>query len=123
MRRILIVDDEQVIADTLRLIFTRDGFDARVAYSAKQAMVCARSFHPDLLLCDVNMPQRDGLDLVCDLLQEQPACRVIILTGSHPSASRAFETARHLARPMPILLKPCTPGDLLREAEAVLKSA
>lgn len=123
MRRILIVDDEHVIADTLRVIFGKVGFDARVAYSTGDALLSAREFPPELLLCDVNMPGRDGLELIQELMREQPDCRVIVLTGSVPSMLRVREGTRSFARPLPILVKPCQPDDLLRHASEILLSA
>lgn len=123
MRRILIVDDEHVIADTLRLIFGKCGFEARVAYSTDDALLSAREFPPELLLCDINMPGRDGLELIHELLREQPNCRVMVLTGSVPSARRVRENTSSFARPLPILVKPCPPDDLLRQAGEILLSA
>ena len=123
MRRILIVDDEHVIADTLMAIFGKGGFDARVAYSTEDALLRAREFSPELLLCDINMPGRDGLELIQELLREQPDCRVMVLTGSVVSMRRVHEGTRSFARPMPILVKPCQPDDLLRQAGEILLSA
>ena len=123
MRRILIVDDEHVIADTLSLIFGKRGFEARVAYSTEDALLRAREFLPELLLCDIEMPNRDGLELIQELLREQPDCRVMVLTGSVPSMRRVREGTRSLARPLPMLVKPCLPEDLLRQAGEILLSA
>ncbi len=123
MHRILIVDDEHVIADTLRVIFGKGGFDARVAYSTDDALLSAREFPPELLLCDINMPGRDGLELIHELLREQPDCRIIVLTGSVRGMRRVREGTRGLSRTLPILVKPCQPDDLLREAGQILVSA
>ena len=123
MRRILIVDDEHVIADTLSVIFGKGGFEARVAYSTEDALVRARESPPDLLLCDVNMPGRDGLELIQELLREQPGCRVMVLTGSVPGMRRIREGTRSFGRPLPILIKPCQPDDLLRQAGELMLSA
>ena len=123
MRRILIVDDEHVIADTLSVIFGKGGFDARVAYSTEDALLRAREFSPEILLCDINMPGRDGLELIQELLREQPNCRVMVLTGSVPSMRRVRENTRSFAHPLPILVKPCQPDDLLRQAGEILLSA
>jgi DNA-binding response OmpR family regulator len=61
MQRILVVDDERLIADTLGLIFNKHGFDAKIAYTVDGALSCARTFDPELLLCDISMPGRDGV--------------------------------------------------------------
>ena len=73
MRRILIVDDEAVVADTLQLIFARNGFNARAVYSTDEAIACAPEFAPDLLLCDIDMPLRDGVELIAEMDQQRPS--------------------------------------------------
>lgn len=123
MQRILVVDDDHLVADTLALIFVKSGFDARATYSAEEALEYARDFHPDLLLCDVTMPGKDGLALVCDITRELPSCRIIVLTGFYSNLSSVREQSNKLSRPMGILTKPCQPSDLLREATTILANA
>ena len=93
----LIVDDDRLVADTLALIFGKNGFDARAAYSADDALACAREFLPDLLLCDVTMPGRDGLGLVIDITHELPACRIIVLTGFYSNLVNVREQSNKLS--------------------------
>jgi CheY-like chemotaxis protein len=123
MQRVLIVDDDRLVADTLTLIFDKNGFEATAAYSADEGLECARELNPDLLLCDVSMPGRDGLTLVSDISKEQPACRIIMLTGFYSNLKSVREHAIRLARPVGILTKPCQPAELLREAAVMLGSA
>jgi CheY-like chemotaxis protein len=123
MQRVLVVDDDRLVADTLALVFGKSGFDARAAYSADQGLAFAREFNPHLLLCDVTMPGRDGLTLLRDMTKEQPACRVIMLTGFYSNLKSVREQASQLARPVGILTKPCQPAELLREAAALLATA
>jgi CheY-like chemotaxis protein len=119
-QRVLIVDDDHLVADTLSLIFERSGFRSHACYSADQALLRAREFQPDLLLCDISMPGRDGIDLVHDMTREMPSCRILVLTGSQANLHRVKDQARRLARPVGFLCKPCPPTDLLREASALL---
>lgn len=123
MHRILIVDDEHLVADTLSLIFQKNGFDTRAAYSAAEALQCAHTFAPDLLLCDINMPFTDGLELISSMEREQPACRVIVLTGAYTSLNRVRRHAARLSSPCSVLTKPCNPSELLRCAGELLPSA
>ena len=123
MQRVLVVDDDRLVADTLALIFEKSGFMARVAYSAEQGLECCREFSPNLLLCDVTMPGRDGLSLMSDVARELPACRILILTGFYSNLKKVREQADILCRPMGILTKPCQPSELLRAATALLASA
>jgi CheY-like chemotaxis protein len=123
MQRVLVVDDDRLVADTLALVFIKSGFEAKAAYSADEALTCAREFTPHLLLCDVTMPGRDGLTLLSDITREQPACRVIMLTGFYSNLKSVREQASKLARPVGIFTKPCQPAELLREAAALLATA
>jgi DNA-binding response OmpR family regulator len=123
MQRILVVDDERLIADTLGLIFNKHGFDAKIAYTVDGALSCARTFDPELLLCDISMPGRDGVELMQEINRVLPNCRMLVLTGNYDELKRIRERTRNLKRPLNILTKPCQPSELLREAGALLASA
>src|ERR1700748_3449377 len=123
MQRVLVVDDDRLVADTLTLIFEKSVFAAKAAYSADEGLDCSREFTPNLLLCDVTMPGRDGLSLVDDVARELPSCRVLVLTGFYSNLKSIRERAHKLAHPVGILTKPCQPTDLLREAAALLATA
>ena len=123
MQRVLVVDDDRLVADTLALIFEKSGFAAKTAYSAEQGLEYARQFSPHLLLCDVTMPGRDGLSLVSDISRELPGCRILVLTGFYSNLKSVREQANRLQRPLGVLTKPCQPAELLREAAALLATA
>ena len=120
MRRILVVDDEHLVADTLRIIFRENGFDARAVYTAEDGLSAARDFHPNLLLCDVNMPGEDGVALATRLTEEQPDCRVLLFTGYYSLMKSLMDRSREQAQPWSVLTKPLHPTDLLREANELL---
>lgn len=123
MRRILIVDDEHLVADTLSLIFQKHGFQTRAAYSADEAMDCARTFSPDLLLCDIDMPQKDGLELIASMDREQPDCRILVLTGAYSTLNQVREQAASAGGGFSVLTKPCHPTVILRCAGDLLVTA
>ena len=120
MRRVLIVDDEHVVADTLQMIFSKRGFAARAVYSAGEAVAAAGEFDPELMLCDLDMPDRDGLELIAEMDACKPACKILVLTGAYASIQRVAERALQLRRRVPVLAKPCPPDDVLRAADDLL---
>src|SRR6187402_1568739 len=61
--RVLVVDDERLIADTVAKILNLHGFDAFCSYNGEDALQLAKSFRPDYLLSDVMMPKLNGVDL------------------------------------------------------------
>ena len=123
MQRVLIVDDERLVADTLALVFEKRGFVAQATYSADQAMQIAREFKPHLLLCDITMPNKNGLALVNEFHRELPKCRILVLTGFRSNLNAVREEAARLSLSIGLLTKPCQPEELLREAAALLASA
>ena len=82
--RVLIVDDESTIADTLGLIFSRDGFDARTAYSAEHATEITTAWIPNLILIDVVLPGMNGIDLAIRIRDQFPACHTLLFSEPDP---------------------------------------
>jgi len=79
--KILIVDDEQTITNTLCMIFEFRGFDCLKAYDAEQALEIALATPPDLLLADVMLPGMNGIQLAILLGKRIPAIETILLSG------------------------------------------
>jgi CheY-like chemotaxis protein len=123
MQRVLIVDDERLVADTLALVFEKGGFKTKTAYSVNEAMEDVRTFVPDLLLCDITMPGKDGLALVSEITEELPGCRIMVLTGFYSNLKAVYEEVKKLSLPVSIHTKPCQPDELLRQASALLAVA
>jgi len=121
--RILIVDDDPLVAHTLTLIFRRHGFDAVTAYDADEALSALRLTPPDLVLCDIDMPGRDGISLMMDLTRELPDCPILVLTGFYASLNRVRDFTSTLRQQVSVITKPCQPIELLRHAGELLKTA
>jgi two-component system response regulator YesN len=84
MYRLLIVDDESIIANGLFEVFSslkEPELDVYRAYSGKQAMLLLNKTRIDIVLTDINMPGMNGLQLLEQIHQRWPNCRVIFLTG------------------------------------------
>lgn len=122
-QRVLVVDDDHLVADTLNLIFQVNGYESQVAYSAAEGLERARSFSPKLLLCDVSMPDENGLQLVEKIHAEIPDCKMLMLSAYASNGDQVDRQARRMKRPLKLLNKPCRPELLLREATALLKTA
>jgi CheY-like chemotaxis protein len=122
-QRVLVVDDDRLVADTLHLIFQANGFETQVAYSAAEAMERARNFSPSLVLCDVTMPEETGLQLVARLHHEMPSCRMLMLSAYNSNAFFVEQQGLKMKRPLKLLSKPCRPELLLQEARTLLMSA
>ena len=121
--RVLVVDDEHLVADTLGLIFQKHGYDCRVSYSGKDALRCAEAFCPELLLCDITMPGMDGLEVAASIVDHAPGCRVLLLTGYYINLKAARTTIEFLHSDNQVMLKPVLPQELLHQAHLLLHPA
>jgi CheY-like chemotaxis protein len=79
--RILIADDEKLIADTLKLILAGAGYDVSVVYDGIAAVEKAKEWSPDLFLSDVIMPGQTGIDAAIQVCNQLPNCKVILISG------------------------------------------
>src|SRR5947209_13146329 len=113
-QRVLIVDDDRMVAHTLTMIFESRGFETLACHSAEDALLSLQRFRPHLLLSDVHMPGADGLALARELLRELPSCRVLFLTGFYSNLARVVEQSHTMPRKVEVLIKPCPPAELLR---------
>jgi CheY-like chemotaxis protein len=128
LHRVLIVDSNHLVADTLSLIFEKSGFDTHTTYSVEQALASAWNFHPDLLVCDISIPDHEeslgadhqGVSLVHAITQEFPSCCILVLTDCYANLHGIQECMDRLAQPVGVFAKPCPPADLLRKASAML---
>lgn len=106
--RVLVVDDEGAIADSLAKILRDHGFEALPEYSAKGAVVAAERFGPDVLITDIVMPGINGIDLAEWFCKAQPNCRIILTSANlhyFDSSYLSFEHAQEIAFvPKPVLI-------------------
>lgn len=81
-KRILVVDDEQAIRESLRLLL-KGNFDIALAEDGIQALSVAEEFQPDMVLLDVMMPKRDGIETLRLLREKNQDVPVVMLTATN----------------------------------------
>ena len=118
--RVLVVDDEPLVADTLGIIFSRRGFECKVAYSGEEALAQADTFAPSLVLLDIHMPGLSGLDVARKLAASHPECRMLIMTGYYYRLPEARHLSSLLKHPLEFAIKPVQPEALLQQACGML---
>ncbi len=80
MAKILIVDDEENIAETLKYNLIREGYEVSVSSDGRQALEMARREKPDLVILDLMLPGMNGLD-VCRTLRQHSTVPILMLTA------------------------------------------
>jgi two-component system nitrogen regulation response regulator NtrX len=91
--RILVVDDEPAIRDTMRMILEYDGYECLVAGSGPEGLSTVERDKPDLVFLDIKMPGIDGLEVLSRLRGLNESLPVVIVSA-HGSAATALEAGR-----------------------------
>ncbi|MEN6321612.1 MAG: response regulator [Syntrophaceae bacterium] len=80
-KKILVVEDEFGIQETLRDVFIMEGYEVRVAVDGEKGYETYLKFEPDLVFTDVVMPKMSGVELVKKIREKNPKIRVIYISG------------------------------------------
>src|SRR6201991_4562387 len=110
--KVLVADDERVIADTLAIILNQSGFEATAVYSGEKAVEAARTIRPDMLISDVIMTDMNGIDAAITIRGMLPNCKILLFSGQAATAD-LLDRARVQGHEFEILGKPVHPQDLL----------
>jgi CheY-like chemotaxis protein len=111
--RILVVDDEQLIADTLVRILNLSGFEATAAYSGESALDLLPELCPEIVLTDVKMPGRNGIETGILIRERCPDIRVVLFSGQ-AGVGDVIEEARGSGHGFELWRKPIHPRELVR---------
>lgn len=111
--RILVVDDEKVIADTIVQILNRNGFIAEAAYGGQEAIDKARRDCPELVLSDVLMPMVDGVEAAIEIRKHCPETRIVLFSGQAATVE-ILARARERGHTFELLPKPIHPTELIK---------
>jgi len=116
---VLVADDEQALAEAVAVTLEMKGLETAIAHDGDEALVMARALQPDLVILDVMMPGRSGIE-VCATLKTDPSTGsipVILLTAKAEKSDRMVGMA---AGADEYLTKPFSPTDLLTLVDEVL---
>jgi CheY-like chemotaxis protein len=110
--RILIVDDERLIADTCAEILEGAGFHTKAAYNGWSGLDAMAKFKPDYLLTDVLMPDMNGVELAISVKKMFPATRILLFSGQ-AGISEILLSGRERGYEFELLAKPIHPTKLI----------
>ena len=118
-RRILVVDDDPMVATTVQRVLRPEGYEVDVALGGQEALERARAHQPDLVVLDLMMPGIDGLE-VCRQLRATGTLPILMLTARSGTADRVrgLDTGAD-----DYLVKPFAYAELLARVRALLRRA
>jgi two-component system response regulator HydG len=110
---ILVIDDEQGILETLRILLKNEGYEVETVQGGKAGLEALRKSRPDVVLADIRMPQVSGLDILAAAKEQDPETPVVLMTAqaSLQSAIQAVNQGafQYIQKPFPndYLLEVC----------------
>jgi DNA-binding response OmpR family regulator len=119
-KKILVVDDEQSLADIIAMRLKQEGYDVITAADGEEGLKIARSAKPDLVLLDVTMPKMNGDEVLAKLqaAEDTKSIPVIMITAM----SEVDDIVKYMAKggAKDYIVKPFMAGDFLTKIYAVL---
>ncbi len=111
--KIIVIDDEALIAETVVEILNDEGFEAASASSGVSAIELAKTLRPSILLSDVIMPGMNGIETAIKIREIVPNCKIILFSGQAATVD-LLEQARRQGHRFEILAKPIKPEHLIQ---------
>ena len=108
-KTILVIDDEEVMHDSCSQVLSRQGYSIVTAYEGEEGLKKVFTAHPDLVLLDMKLAGKSGIDILRDILDIDPTIVIVVITG-HATIESAVEAMKHGASDF--LPKPFTPDEL-----------
>lgn len=121
--KILVVDDDQVVLNSCRVVLNAEGYDLRLVSSAREAIAFLETEYVDLMIMDVKMPEKDGLYILDAIrekwpLQQWPELPVLVMSG-YPTPDTINDLIKRGVREF--ISKPFTPDELVESVQKALK--
>ncbi|HLX94252.1 MAG TPA: response regulator, partial [Verrucomicrobiae bacterium] len=113
MKKVLIIEDDQVIANIYRNKFAIEGYSAEVAYDGESGLKDMRTFKPDIILLDLVLPRMSGVDFIINVRSEADFARVPIIVFSNTYLSNMIQEAWKAGANKCLSKTNCTPKDVL----------
>lgn len=122
MTRILVIDDESLLRSTVCTILNREGFSVESACDGDTGIASVRKNPPDVVITDIFMPNKDGIEIVMELKRYSPEIKIIAMTGGGEARMMEISQAAQLLGADRVLRKPFDKDTLLAALKEVLKN-
>jgi CheY-like chemotaxis protein len=121
MANILVIDDDATILDMLRQILEREGYDVAKAYNGKEAIKIYREETTDLIITDIIMPGKEGIETIIELTKEFPNIKIIAISGGGRIGAEEYLHIAKVLGAQRTLTKPIEREELLKTVREVLE--
>jgi len=123
MARILVVDDEKIVRYSVRTALELHQHDVAEAENGADAMMLMRDDKFDLVVTDILMPVKEGIQTILEIKASLPEMKIIAITGGGRASSQLYSDAARILGADDVLLKPFTSEDLARSVDNCLTAS
>lgn len=123
MPRILVIDDEPQVRGLLERFLTKEGFDVEVAADGDAGLRALRAAPVDLVITDIVMPEREGIDFIMEARREFPLLRIIAISGGGRMGPESYLPIARGLGAQRVFAKPLDLPDLLAAVRELLAPA
>jgi two-component system, OmpR family, alkaline phosphatase synthesis response regulator PhoP len=120
--RVLMIEDHPDIAELYQLKLQLDGYRVAVASNGITGLEMARSLMPDVILLDLHLPQKDGLELLTELRQHEATRDLLVVVFSEDDDPKIVQAAERLSVQAYLLKAQLLPSRLSRTIAEVLRN-
>ncbi|MDI3503486.1 MAG: hypothetical protein PWP64_422 [Candidatus Cloacimonadota bacterium] len=121
MAKILVIEDEQSFRNVLVKMLSKAGYDVRQAGDGNQALEVCAKFMPDLVLTDIIMPDKEGLETIQELLDINPELKIVAMSGGGKFGPDSYLPLAEKLGAKATLQKPFMREELINTIKAVLE--
>ncbi|HVA12021.1 MAG TPA: response regulator [Stellaceae bacterium] len=123
MQKILVIEDNAIVRNTISRILGAAGYTVVLANDGLQGIDAFRKEQPDLVISDIIMPEQEGIATIRQILGERPGTKIIAISGGGRIGNTDFLQIARKMGASDVLPKPFDPDDLLARITTCLKAA
>ena len=121
MSTILVVDDDPQIRSLLRGLLAAEGHQVVEAKDGNEGLACFHRVHPDLVVLDIYMPDREGLETILLLRKSDPAVKILAISGGVPGGLDVCHLGKAFGAQV-TLMKPFSAEEFRERVERLLNT-
>lgn len=123
MSKVLLIEDDPLIYRLYQKLFTLEKFDIEVAENGQEGLQKLKTFHPDILLMDIMMPQMNGLEMLSQLKTDPETKDIPVVVLTNIADMHITQMALSKGAVLCIIKSQTEPGEVINSVKAVLAKA
>jgi DNA-binding response OmpR family regulator len=123
MAKILVIDDEPSILLMIKKMLEKEGYEVDVALNGRDGMFVFENINPDLVITDIIMPEKEGLETIFELRKKHPGLKIIAISGGGRISPDGYLPSAKLLGANMVFQKPLIPKEFIAAVSKLLNEA